>query len=99
MYPFYVLGVEERASDSEVEARYRELIKLSPPDRDPVRFRTIREAYEKIKDLRGRINICIFHPGDGPQVFTQELPDWFKTSRTPLSVDELREFLEKSRDG
>ena len=98
MHPFYILGIDKRSSDSEVDAQYQKLVKLNPPDRNPERFRIIRDAYEKVRNLRGRIKISLFYPGGGPQIFSQELPDWFNNSRPPLKTEEFRHFLELSRD-
>jgi curved DNA-binding protein CbpA len=47
---FQVLGVSRDASEAEVRARYLELVKQYPPDREPEKFREIRAAYEATKD-------------------------------------------------
>lgn len=48
--PFAVLGLSPDAGEEEVRARYLELIKQFPPERDPDRFREIRVAYEMASD-------------------------------------------------
>lgn len=48
--PFLVLGVSQNAGESEVRARYLELVKQFPPEREPEKFREIRAAYEAAKD-------------------------------------------------
>jgi len=56
--PFSVLGVPREASEEEIRARYLELVKKFPPDRDPDKFREIRSAYEAAKDpltIAGRL--------------------------------------------
>lgn len=44
--PFAVLGIEPNADEATVRARYLELVRQYPPDRDPVMFSEIRRAYE-----------------------------------------------------
>jgi hypothetical protein len=48
--PFAVLGLPRDAGEAEVRARYLDLVKQFPPDRDPEKFREIRAAYEAAKD-------------------------------------------------
>jgi hypothetical protein len=48
--PFAILGVRPDASEAEVRARYLELVKQFPPERDPARFREIRAAFEAARD-------------------------------------------------
>jgi hypothetical protein len=48
--PFLVLGLSDDADEAEVRARYLELVKQFPPDREPEKFRSIRAAYEVTRD-------------------------------------------------
>ncbi|MGN6545708.1 MAG: J domain-containing protein [Aureliella sp.] len=48
--PLEVLGLPRQASEAEIRARYLELVKQYPPDREPDKFREIRAAYEATKD-------------------------------------------------
>ena len=48
--PFTILGVSRDAGEAEVRARYLELVKQYPPDREPEKFREIRAAFEAAKD-------------------------------------------------
>ena len=48
--PFEILGVDHTASEIEIRQRYLELIKLHPPEHDPIRFREIHQAYEFAKN-------------------------------------------------
>jgi curved DNA-binding protein CbpA len=67
--PFQVLGLPRDAGEAEVRARYLELVKQFPPDREPERFRQIRTAFEACKDPLAIANRLIEPPGD-------EVPDW-----------------------
>lgn len=48
--PFRTLGVARNAEEGEIRARYLELVKQFPPEREPEKFREIRSAYEATKD-------------------------------------------------
>lgn len=53
--PEAVLGVSLEATDKEIRAAYLEKIKQHPPDRDPVRFERVRDAYQALRDPRRRM--------------------------------------------
>ena len=46
--PFEVLGLTRDADAAQARARYLELVRANPPDRQPERFAEIREAYDQI---------------------------------------------------
>lgn len=48
--PFRVLGLPVGASQSEVRARYLELIKRFPPEREPEKFQQIQAAFKAAED-------------------------------------------------
>jgi len=48
--PFVVLGVPQDADEAMIRARYLELVKAFPPDREPERFREVRAAFEAVQD-------------------------------------------------
>ncbi|MCD0462476.1 J domain-containing protein [Roseiconus lacunae] len=48
--PFEVLGLPANADESDVRARYLDLVKKHPPERDPETFRQIRAAFEAASD-------------------------------------------------
>lgn len=48
--PFTILGLSRDAGEAEVRARYLELVKQNPPEREPDKFREIRAAYEAAKN-------------------------------------------------
>ena len=48
--PFVLLEVSPNAGEAEVRARYLELVKKYPPEREPDKFREIRAAFEAAKD-------------------------------------------------
>ena len=48
--PFQVLGVSRDASEEAIRARYLELVKQFPPERDPDKFREVQAAFQAAKD-------------------------------------------------
>ena len=48
--PLKVLGVSGDASEAEIRARYLELVKRYPPERDPDKFREVQAAFKAAKD-------------------------------------------------
>lgn len=62
MSPFVLLGVDETASDAEIRTAYQKAILAHPPDRDPVAFQRIREAYDSIRDESARLELRLFGP-------------------------------------
>ena len=62
MNPFAVLGVDESCDDAAVRAAYLAAVRAHPPDRDPIEFQTIREAYDAIRDEDRRLELRLFGP-------------------------------------
>lgn len=50
-----VLGIPLEASEEEIRAAYLRKVKEHPPDRSPVQFERIRDAYETLRDPRRRM--------------------------------------------
>lgn len=48
--PFVVLGLSADCSEAELRARYLELVKRHPPEREPEKFRQLHRAYEAARD-------------------------------------------------
>jgi hypothetical protein len=67
--PFQVLGVARDAGEAEVRARYLELVKQFPPEREPDKFREIRAAYEAAKDPLTIARRLVSPPGE-------DFPKW-----------------------
>jgi curved DNA-binding protein CbpA len=67
--PFQVLGVSRDAGEAEVRARYLELVKQYPPEREPEKFREVRAAYEAAKDPLSIARRLVAPPDD-------DVPQW-----------------------
>ena len=58
--PAAILGVSLEASAEEIRQAYLRKIREHPPDRSPVEFEKIRDAYEALRDPRRRIELLLF---------------------------------------
>ena len=58
--PYDVLGLPRHAGEEEVRRRYLELVRESPPDRDPERFAAVRAAYDAVRDPVRRLEAQLF---------------------------------------
>lgn len=58
--PAAILGVSLEASIEEVRQAYLRKIREHPPDRSPVEFERIRDAYDVLRDPRRRIELLLF---------------------------------------
>lgn len=67
--PFQVLGLPRDAGEAEVRARYLELVKQFPPEREPEKFREIRAAFEACKDPLAIARRLLEPPGE-------DVPEW-----------------------
>lgn len=61
--PYSILGVPPAADDAAIRRRYLELTREFPPEQHPDRFAAVRAAYEKLKDLDGRVRHRLFEAG------------------------------------
>jgi len=71
--PYAVLGVALEADDERIRAAYLSKLKEFPPDRSPVEFERVRDAYEMLRDRRRRIHYKLF--SCDPEVPLQSLLD------------------------
>jgi DnaJ-class molecular chaperone len=57
---FDQLQISVTADDNEIKASYLAGVRDNPPDKNPVRFAEIREAYEQIATKEARLNYMLF---------------------------------------
>ncbi len=53
--PYAVLGLPVDSDDAAIRARYLELVRQFPPEREPARFAEVRAAYEQFQDRDTRL--------------------------------------------
>ena len=58
--PYEVLGLANDADEAEIRRRYLELVRQSPPDREPARFAAVRAAYDEVRDPARRLEAQLF---------------------------------------
>jgi curved DNA-binding protein CbpA len=58
--PYAVLGLAPGAEDEQIRAAYLAKLKQFPPDRSPVEFERVRDAYELLRDRRSRAQYTLF---------------------------------------
>jgi curved DNA-binding protein CbpA len=58
--PYEVLGLANDADEAEIRRRYLELVRQSPPDREPERFAAVRAAYDEVRDPARRLEAQLF---------------------------------------
>lgn len=58
--PYAVLNVGPDVDDERVRAAYLVRLKQFPPDRSPVEFEQVRDAYELLRDRRRRAEYMLF---------------------------------------
>lgn len=73
--PYRILGVPSTATQLEIKRAYFALIRQYPPETEAETFKTIRAAYEKIKDVQRRSETDIFLP--------QPPPNWTDSIKLP----------------
>jgi hypothetical protein len=59
MTAYETLGLPATASEEEIRAAYLSKVKEFPPDRSPVEFEAIRDAYETLCDPRKRFRAML----------------------------------------
>jgi preprotein translocase subunit Sec63 len=52
--PSQVLGIGAEATDAEIRRAYFARVQEHPPERDPEGFKTMRAAYEQLRDPKAR---------------------------------------------
>lgn len=57
---FDILGVDDQADDKAIRKAYVEAIKKYPPDKEPGKFQTIREAYLGLRSEETRTERKLF---------------------------------------
>lgn len=94
--PYFILDLTADAGDDDVRRAYLQKVKDNPPDRDPERFRLIREAYEALKDRRSRLDYALFTPPEAD--FSRLLDRAFDISAPALTPDQLQRLLKSSSE-
>lgn len=87
--PFAVLGLPPGSDEASVRARYLELVKRYPPERDPVRFRAIHAAYQAARDPLAIATQLVSPPPDAAPRPWKEIIDRHRERPPRLQPDLL----------
>ena len=62
---FRELGLEPGASEKEIKRAYFKLVRQFSPEKDPEKFRQIREAYESLQEISEEDGPSFAEPSEG----------------------------------
>ena len=86
--PLRTLGLTIDATSEQIRARYLELIKQCPPERDPQRFQEIQRAFQFANDPLAYARALLESPSETPPKWS-EVIEREKSNPPALSVDLL----------
>jgi len=78
-----------------VRAAYLAAVRAHPPDRDPIAFQKIREAYDLIRDAERRLELRLFGPP--PLESLDALVDLFPDERRHVGPEAWLTVLRETR--
>ena len=86
--PYEVLELPRDSGDAEIRRRYLDLVRRYPPDRDPERFATIRQAYEQLRDPVVRMESRLFdlEPDESLGAIIADVRRRMRTARIPMQT-------------
>ena len=85
---YEVLGLKQGAAQAEIKKAYFSLVRKYSPEKDPEKFREIREAYERLKSM----------DEDQAPVFTQPKDPWAKKFLDQIQIYQKNGEYELFRD-
>lgn len=65
--PWLTLNIPADADDTVIRDAWRRALQEAPPEKEPVRFQAVQEAYTAIRDARSRANHAIKPGGSWPE--------------------------------
>ncbi len=86
--PLRILGLSMNATPEEIRARYLELIKQFPPEREPKRFQEIQAAFQSAKDPLSLARTLLEAPSADPPNWN-EVIEKEESNPPAISVDLL----------
>jgi len=90
--PYKILEVPQDASLGEIKKSYFRLIKHHPPEREPEKFKELRAAYEKLKNVLTRVetDILLFKE---PESDFEGPPSKYQSFRSEITQDDIYEMI------
>lgn len=65
--PWLVLNLPPDADDTAIRDAWRHALQEAPPEKDPVRFQAVQEAFTAIRDARSRADHAFMPGGSFPE--------------------------------
>ena len=93
---YEILGLSPDSDDEAIRKRYLELVKQHPPERDPIKFRAIRGAYDQLRDLKTRVRGRLFEQRSAKDIDTLIEEVACQTPRRRLSLKALLTMTRRS---
>ncbi|MEA3465921.1 MAG: DnaJ domain-containing protein [Thermodesulfobacteriota bacterium] len=93
--PYTILGVSEKSDDHNIKQAYLEAVRNNPPDREPVKFREIRIAYESIATHKDRLRYELFDTSKPDSIEIAELVLQQGRSNKNISEKAFRSILDQ----
>ena len=94
--PYTVLGVSETSNDHNIKQAYLEAVRNNSPDREPVKFREIRAAYESIATHKDRLRHELFDASKPDTIDIAELVMQQGRSNKNISEKGFRSILDQA---
>ena len=92
--PYQILDIPRSATPEEIKNAYFKLIKKYPPEHEPEKFKTIRQAYESLKTSAKKAETDVFIFKDTEQSF--EIPDEMRQSYdVEIKAEDMIEILKE----
>lgn len=87
--PFETLGLPSNADEQQIRARYLELVKQFPPEREPEKFRQIQAAFAAARDPLTLADSLLEIPDNEDPPSWQDALDAQARKAPPIPVDFL----------
>ena len=87
--PYDVLNVAFADGDAVIRRRYLEAVRRFPPDRCPEGFRRVRDAYERIRDEKSRLEFLLFDASQGETIDELLMEEKCRTSPKRVGLSSL----------
>jgi curved DNA-binding protein CbpA len=79
--PYEQLGISRQASSEDIKRAYFQQVRAHPPEREPERFRVIREAYDRLRTPERRTQTDMFLLQPPPETPSRRAPSFDLTLR------------------
>jgi len=93
---YQILGLDDKADDGAIRARYLELVKQFTPEKEPRQFMRISRAYEAIRNRHARIKSKVTGLNNYKS-WTDALEDLTSGIPVERKLPGLRELVEEEK--